>query len=180
MSFILLKRYPSSPTRRKIRYKSTNERVEKPPFPPELTKILKSSTLSYMSTTDGSSPHLSLMNFTYDDIRQQIIMTTRTDTLKAALLKQNPNVALLIHDFPTLRDNSAESSSYAKTFSITLYGSATFIDAGPEAEILREIHSQNNPNQSAFIHGDKVGVLVVNVVEARICDASDKVLAWRL
>tara|TARA_B110000305_G_scaffold199816_1_gene226702 strand:+ start:559 stop:819 length:261 start_codon:yes stop_codon:yes gene_type:complete len=57
---------------------------------------------------------------------------------------------------------------------------ATFIDAGPEAEILREIHSQNNPNQSAFIHGDKVGVLVVNVVEARICDASDKVLAWRL
>jgi len=123
MSFILLKRYPSSPTRRKIRYKSTNERVEKPPFPPELTKILKSSTLSYMSTTDGSSPHLSLMNFTYDDIRQQIIMTTRTDTLKAALLKQNPNVALLIHDFPTLRDNSAESSSYAKTFSITLYGS---------------------------------------------------------
>jgi hypothetical protein len=44
------------------------------------------------------------MRFTYRREEEVIIMTTRTDTKKYELLCSMPKVAVLVHDFPSLRD----------------------------------------------------------------------------
>jgi len=159
------------------RIKYTTE-VLKPPFPDTLIKLLQSSSLAYLSTTDGESPHLSLMNFTYDATRQVLVMTTRKDTLKATLLRQNPKVALLIHDFDTRRQGNPDGS-FSSTYSITLYGTAHFVEDPVEEEKLRSLHAKHNPKMCAFITGPTIGVVIVDVGEARICDSSDKVTSWR-
>ena len=66
---------------------SSHGRVERPPFPPPLVSLLSSTSLAYLSTTDGNSPHLSLMNFTFCPEEQIIIMTTRTDSMKVRIIE---------------------------------------------------------------------------------------------
>jgi hypothetical protein len=72
----------------------------RPPFPPEVVALLRSCALCYLSTVADGSPHLSLMNFTYCQQEEKIIMSTRRDTLKFTALLSLPRVALLMHDFP--------------------------------------------------------------------------------
>lgn len=76
-----------------------------PPLPPTVVALLQSTRVCHLSTasTDGL-PHLSLMRFTYRREEEVIIMTTRTDTKKYELLCSMPKVAVLVHDFPSLRD----------------------------------------------------------------------------
>lgn len=105
-------------------------------------------------------------------------MTSRVDTLKAKLLMDNPNVALLIHDFPTQRRDSL-SGEFSRTYSVTLYGIASFISDPKTSETLREIHAKHNPQSSAFIRGENIGVLMIEVAEARICDNNDHVKKWK-
>lgn len=81
----------------------------KPPFPTEIQNLLRSSSLCYLSTACvkpddvDAQPHLSLMNFTYFQKEELIIMTTRRDTRKLTNLIVNPSIALLLHDFPQER-----------------------------------------------------------------------------
>lgn len=154
-----------------------NTRTVKPPFPPALLSLLEHSSLAYLSTTDGASPHLSLMNFTFDADRGAIIMTTRKNTLKAKLLVTNPNVAMLVHDFPTRRGIS--SSEFEQTYSVTLYGHAKFVEDEATSDELRALHSKRNPQSSAFISGPEIGVMTINITSASICDSSDKVTNWK-
>jgi len=74
----------------------------RPPFPPVIREMLSSCRLAYLSTVQENSSHLSLMRFTYindDDDGEVIIMTTRRETKKFNMLKEQNGVALLIHDF---------------------------------------------------------------------------------
>jgi hypothetical protein len=121
------------------------------------------------------------MNFTYYELGQQLIMTTRVDTKKADNLRRNGNVSVLIHDFPTLKTTSrSDTSDFGQTYSITLTGVATIIPNGTkESDMLRELHIQNNPTSATFIKGEGIGVVVIDVEEARICDVLDKVTTWK-
>jgi hypothetical protein len=121
------------------------------------------------------------MNFTYYKQDQQLIMTTRLDTKKADNLKRNGKVSVLIHDFPTLKTTpSSDTSHFGQTYSITLTGVATILPNGTkESEMLRELHIKNNPMSATFIRGEGIGVVVIDVEEARICDVLDNVTTWK-
>ncbi|CAD7971913.1 unnamed protein product [Amoebophrya sp. A120] len=143
----------------------------KPPFPYELVLLLESTCLCYLSTqlpeekNELKYPHLSLMNFTYYNPEEVIIMTTRRDTQKLENLRLNPSVAILVHDFPAAReivtnrtrtqsrqrsgsDGSAaeekeqfalaSGQSYARTSSITLYGRMRILDRKRDPELAEE------------------------------------------
>ncbi|CAD7936952.1 unnamed protein product [Amoebophrya sp. A25] len=87
----------------------------KPPFPPELVQLLRSTCLCYLSMSaegtavDGrrlSSPQLCLMNYTYDENEEILIMSSRRDTQKLRNLQRNSSVSILVHDFPHERSIS--------------------------------------------------------------------------
>jgi len=62
------------------------------------TDLLKKTNLCQLSCSDDENCHNSLMAFTYlpEDI---IILTSRKDTKKYRLIKKNPNVSILFHQF---------------------------------------------------------------------------------
>ena len=154
----------------------------RPPFPPSVVALLRSSALCYLSTVADGTPHLSLMNFTYCQEEEKIVMSTRRDTKKFAALLSLPRVALLLHDFPDQHSNHREDAeqegSYGRTYSITLYGGVTE-EQGAEAERLRTMHLQRHgPSMEQFISGENVAIISVNVDKARICNDMDKVTEW--
>lgn len=60
------------------------------------------------------------MNFTYFQQKEVIILSTRRDTKKFEQILRNPKVAVLIHDFPHLEQESG--GHHGKSWSITLNG----------------------------------------------------------
>lgn len=161
----------------------------RPPLPESVVALLLSTRLGYLSTATteaegraGSTPHLSLMNFTYVRGDEVIIMTTRKNTQKYQNLLSYSRVALLVHDFPTQRGTTEEQLSrgggYNRTYSITLYGTVRMPDDPQQEERYRQIHLENNPSSQCFIVGDGIAVLVICVESARLCNAEDKVTTW--
>ena len=86
------------------------------------------------------------------------------------------------YSLPTILTNlfNPRSPLASQTYSITLTGVATILSYGSEeSEMLRELHTQNNPTSATFIRGEGIGVVVIDVLEARICDILDKVTTWK-
>mmetsp|Transcript_52111 Transcript_52111/g.93397 ORF Transcript_52111/g.93397 Transcript_52111/m.93397 type:complete len:243 (-) Transcript_52111:130-858(-) len=155
----------------------------KPPLPQAVVMLLQQSRLGYLSTatTDGetASPHLSLMTFTYVQEDEVIIMTTRKDTQKYHNLLSLSRVAMLVHDFPTIRtEDAALANKFTKTYSITLYGTVSLAADKAQEEHYRQLHLENNPNGRCFIIGDNIAVLVLSVNLAKLCNSEDKVTTW--
>ena len=106
--------------------KSWNEKIFYPPLPLEIVDLLKLSKLCFLATVNDSEPHLSLMNFTYFQQDEVLIVCSRRDTKKYFQLQLCPNVAILIHDFPHLASIN-DKDSYSQQVSITLNGVASIL-----------------------------------------------------
>jgi hypothetical protein len=179
----------------------------KPPLPPTVVRLLQASQLCFLSTSFGNDPHLSLMNFTYYQEEEVVIMATKRDTKKFRQITRSNTVALLIHDFPHLklneeggpespREDSGENDgggaaegrarSSSCTYSITLNGIAE-IATGDFAERLRGIHLKANPDYAQFIQRNEElstagkpspAIVAVRIESARICNFKDQVKHW--
>lgn len=145
-----------------------------------------------MSMPADNRPHLSLMNYTWlvdDHLGGVLVMTTRRNTKKFAALQSNPAVAILVHDFGTLRstapaeqaqqggEEGAGMPQAVGTCSITLYGDAVVVE-GAAADRLRAAHLACNSRYPQFISGEGIAVLTVSPHMARICDVGDCVSTW--
>ena len=121
----------SSSNTSRARSKPTTESTIPSPFPPVIRHMLSSCRLSYLSTVDGDSAHLSLMRFTYmwdDDMDQEIIvMSTQRRTKKFEMLRRQKGVALLVHDFP---QHGSGGGGEGGVYSITLNGDCTIVEEG--------------------------------------------------
>lgn len=88
------------------------------------------SRLCFLATQSNGEPHLSLMNFTYVQEEEVIVLSTRRNTKKFEQITESPKVAVLIHDFPhnnTQNTNIsvADDSGYqGNSWSITLNGTS--------------------------------------------------------
>ena len=130
-----------------------------------------------------------LQNFTYIGEEELLVMTTRKDTLKLQNILDSPSVALLVHDFPTLRKEQSQrrgsqedqpaspEPSSTGSYSITLYGRAQ-VALEKDAERYRQQHLAHNPKSAQFIVGESIAVVVIQVSSARICNNNDKVKHW--
>ena len=171
----------------------TEGSIIKPPLPAEVIAILEATRLCHLSTNSSEGAHLSLMNFTYVQDEELIIMSTRRDTRKFQLLQDSSQVSLLIHDFnsPATFGRAAEikeseggagRGTYSEeaetgTYSITLSGNAQ-IETGERAERLRKLHLAANPDYVQFIAADGIAVFTVAIQHARMCNIQDKVKEW--
>jgi hypothetical protein len=177
---------PTSPT------SSLSSGLIKPPLPFHVVRLLEASQLCFLSTSHNNDPHLSLMNFTYYQPDEVIILCTKRETKKFRQIVKSNTVALLIHDFPHLKlDEDAKSeqgrprTESGKTYSITLNGTCE-VTTGLYAEKLRTIHLEANPEYAGFIkeapdstpNCPSPAVLVVRIESARLCNFKDKVEHW--
>jgi len=157
-----------------------------PPLPSVVIELLRSTSLCFLATSavdqsdeDKAEPHLSLMRFTHsaavddsgDDV---VILSTRRDTKKFAMLTANPLVAILVHDFDSRKSELAGATG--GKYTITLNGEARVETT--HAEAYRQVHAQNNPGYEQFICGDGIAVVTVRVTVARVCDVNDRVRFW--
>lgn len=197
---------PSSPSSPSSPGTSLSSSLIKPPLPPTVVNLLRASQLCFLSTSYGNDPHLSLMNFTYYQEDEVVIMATKRDTKKFRQILQSNTVALLIHDFPHLKldknsmptspKNNSETTCNKNepgnvpnsgcTYSITLNGVAE-IAKGEYSEKLRRIHLAANPSYADFIQrNDRISstenpdpaIVVVRIESARICNFKDQVRHW--
>jgi len=148
-----------------------------PPLPDDVVRLLMASRLCHMATqSEDREPHLSLMNFTYYQPEEVIIMCTSRKTTKYEQIKNVPNVAILIHDFPHLKLGQ-DDSLCGRSFSITLKGRASIMDEDSKEEAkFRKIHMERNPDYAQFSR--RGAVIVVRVEKARLCDVQDNVTTW--
>lgn len=149
----------------------------KPPLPQPVVEMLRASRLCHLATSSVGEPHLSLMNFSYFVEDEVVIFCTRRDTKKYHQILEQPNVAILIHDFPNLKQNQDDDSK--KTGSITLNGLVEVCEQGSVEEAkYRKIHLAWNSCYAQFIVGDQIAVFIVHVQRARMADINDKVTYW--
>jgi hypothetical protein len=180
-------RHGDSETSRKLKRKERGESLGSsawntdyitPPLPGPVVEMLNASRLCHMATSDGTEPHLSLMNFSYYQQEEVIILATRRDTKKYIQLSECPIVAILIHDFPHLVSTNGDEK-HGKTFSITLNGHVSIcIQGSDEENKFRQIHISKNPDYQQFIVGDHIAIIIVKVEKARVVDNSDNVQHW--
>jgi len=155
----------------------------RPPFPPEIVKLLKDSCLCYLGVTlDDNNSHLCLMNFTYIPTDEIIVLSTRRDTTKFKAIVRMTKCTLLMHDFPVGVDARAKDgekdSQYGKTHSITMYGTVEVLE-GEVAEQMRSAHlARHGPEYKQFIVGEDIAILAVHVEYAKICNIKDEVKHW--
>lgn len=129
-------------------------------IPKDIKEILKNENLCAMATCLENQPYLSLMNFTYLENENKIILSSRKNSRKYSNIQKNKNISLLI-------------SSSSNKQSATLLGTAVTIDDKNEKKY-REMHKENI-NMPQFISGDNIGLIVFSIEEIIISDSQDQV-----
>lgn len=137
-------------------------------IPETMRTLLEKEKRCFLSTSYHDRPHVSLMNFTYLHEEELIILTSRADTTKVSYIHHNPYVALL---FTRL---SGEGSPPA---SCTVYGKAHVVDPSQDS-VYRQAHLQRHPGMEAFITGESIAVVTVQIQRASIATIQDQVSSW--
>jgi hypothetical protein len=171
------------------------EQTFTPPLPAVVMRVLACARLCYLATCEDSSPHLSLMRYTFVEDAARgcvLLMSSRKDTRKVAFLTANPRVAVLLHDFDDGSGTGSTSSSGGSgggagegvprstrnTASVTVYGHVELLEDGPEADRLRAAHLANNPGYAQFITGPGMVLMALTPTLARIANIQDRVETW--
>ena len=130
----------------------------------EITKdvknLLKNEKLCTIATCVENKPYLSLMNFTYVEGENKVILSTRRNSKKYHNILKNKQISLLLF--------SSDSE-----LSATFLGTAKTI-AGKKEKLYREMHMNKN-NMPQFILGDHIGLVVFSIEQIIVSNKQDQV-----
>lgn len=137
-------------------------------IPAEIVKLLQRENFCILATSYQDHPHVSLMNFTYKDEEELIVLSSREDTIKVKNINNNPEVALLFYN---LGDNKEAP------ISCTIHGTATVVGSDRDAHY-RKLHYNKHRHMGAFIEGENISIITVSIKHAALSDVEDKVRTW--
>lgn len=129
-------------------------------IPKNVKDLLKNKKFCTMATSWENKPYLSLMNFTYVEAENKVILSSRIDSKKYSNIQKNKNISLLL-------------SSITDGISATFLGTAVTMEDN-EGEQYREMHIKKN-NMPQFIIGDNIGLIIFSIEEIIISDSKDQV-----
>lgn len=173
------------------------------PLTPSVMNLLSRSSLLHLATCADNVPHVSLMNYTFiepneDDSsnnisllknsRNLILVATPKNTQKFENLQKNGKCSILIHDWVT-NSNQANDNNVLKLLysinqsevgdlSVTLDGHVVkfLLDSkSDEYEFFKNLHLKKNPFAKAFIEGDNVALILIQIDESKVSDTNNKV-----
>ena len=131
-------------------------------IPKEIKNLLKNNKLCSMATCSDKQPYLSLMNFTYLESENKIILSTRKNSKKYKNIQKNKNISLLV------------SSNLPKKSATFLGTALTMSKENKKEEHYRKMHSKNC-DMPQFILGDDIGLIVFSIEKIIISDKQDQV-----
>ncbi len=131
-------------------------------IPKEIKTLLKNNKLCSMATCWDAKPYLSLMNFTYLESENKVILSSRKNSKKYNNIQKNKNISLLI------TSNSPKKST-------TFLGEAVIMSKGDEKEeYYRKLHMKHC-DMPQFILGDNINLIIFSIEEIIISDSQDNV-----
>src|SRR6056297_3538189 len=131
-------------------------------IPKDVMELLRNEKLCTMATSWEDRPYLSLMNFTYIEEENKVILSSRKNSRKYYNIQNNKNISLLLF-------------SSSKKLSVTFLGTAITMDMENKKEkYYREMHLEKS-NMPQFILGDNIGIIVFNIEEIIISNDQDEV-----
>ena len=113
-----------------------------------------------MATSWQDMPYLSLMNFTYLESENKVILSTRRNSKKYGNIQKNKHISLLV--FSSMEGLSA-----------TLLGTALTLES-PEEKVYRDLHMKKN-NMPQFILGEDISLIVFDIKNIVVSDSQDHV-----
>lgn len=122
--------------------------------------LLINEKLCTLATCVEDKPYVSLMNFTFVEEENKVVLSTRRDSRKYHNILKNKRISLLLF--------SSDSE-----ISATFLGTAMTLE-GEEERHYREMHMEKN-NMPQFILGDNIGVVVFSIEQIVISDKNDRV-----
>ncbi len=137
-------------------------------LPAEMLRLLNGEKLCTLATSYANRPHAFLMVFSYLSQENLIIMSSRTDSSKVKHIEENKEVALLFY-------NTGKAGE--PPISCTLFGTASIVPTANDS-YYRENHYEHHRNKGAFIKGENISIITVNLRHAVISDAQDRVKTW--
>lgn len=128
-------------------------------IPKAIKDLLENEKLCAMATCWEDKPYLSLMNFTYVESENKVILSSRRNSMKYFNIQKNEHISLLLF-----------SSSYK--LSATFLGTASIMENDDEKHF-RELHMKRN-NMPQFIIGDNIGIIVFSIEKIIASDNEDQ------
>jgi nitroimidazol reductase NimA-like FMN-containing flavoprotein (pyridoxamine 5'-phosphate oxidase superfamily) len=129
-------------------------------IPKNIKDLLENERFCTMATSLEDKPYLSLMNFTYVEAENKVILSSRINSKKYSNIQKNKNISLLV-------------SSISDGISATFLGTAVTME-NEKGKHYREMHIKKN-NMPQFIIGDNIGLIIFSIEEIIVSDKQDKV-----
>ena len=129
-------------------------------IPKVIKDLLENEELCAMATCSENQPYISLMNFTFVEEENIVILSSRRDSKKYSNIQNNKNVSLLF--------------SSPQKISATFLGTAVAIENDVEEKHYKELHMKIN-NMPQFILGDNVGIIAFNIDKIIVSDNEDQI-----
>ena len=131
-------------------------------IPRDVKDLLENNKLCTMATSWEDKPYLSLMNFTYLEAENKVILSSRKNSKKCYNIEKNENISLLVF-------------SNSKKLSATFLGTAEIMTMEEKKDqYYRELH-ENNINMPQFVLGDNIALIVFSIKKIVISDNKDQV-----
>ena len=131
-------------------------------YPYDLTNMLKKikalilrKDSCVLATTDGETPHCSLMAYVPDDSGERLFLITSSASRKYQNIRRHPRVSLLI-------DTRGEQQR-GLTQALTVTGTCDFLQDDAEIERVKAAFVQHHPHLDSFIRKDDMTVVCVQV-----------------
>ena len=119
----------------------------------KMRSLLRRKSSCVLATTDGDTPHCSLMAYITSEVADRMFLITPRNTRKYRNIKHHPNVSLLI-------DTRGEQERI-NTQALTLTGTCYTLDDHEEASIVKEAFSRHHPHLRDFIFNENVAILCI-------------------
>jgi general stress protein 26 len=171
------------------------------PLPNTVFDLLAHSKFLHLATCSENVPHVSLMNYTFIEPKQDdkceilktsqnlILVATPKNTKKFENLKKNSKVSILVHDWVTNTNNQVNENSVLKLLqsinqsevgelSVTLEGHVVkFLEdaKSDEYSFFKDLHLKKNPDVKAFVEGDNTALILIQIDESRVSDSQNNV-----
>lgn len=129
-------------------------------IPKDVKDLLENNKLCTMATSWDNKPYLSLMNFTYVEEENKVILSSRKNSKKYNNIQRNKHISLLLF-----------SSSHE--LSATFLGTAMTMEDKKDKNY-REMHMKKN-NMPQFILGDNIGIILFSIEQIIVSNNQDQV-----
>lgn len=176
-------------------------------LPQHVINLLKSTKYVHLATCKDNIPHVSLMNYTFlqnkEDTEDIIIITTPKCTTKYDYMKHNPNVSLLVHDWMSTQatvDEQGEGTNKRRNslyefltnlnkceisrISVMMYGIAEeILPLSNEYSFLKSLHLNNasldENSIKNYIKDEDTALFAIKTKSYKITDTDDNIKEYK-